>query len=137
MESIELIGYPIRTTNSLAFKCCFITFVTQIGVIDVKINCLLDQYKYSRYIDYCHLCKIFIVKSRTNWILKDFILAEKIFSPKDYDQCLMLADSVKIFNKNFKKIDENFLPLINKISINFSEYKNIQEINSLITQYLY
>jgi hypothetical protein len=123
MESIELIGYPIKTTNSTVFKCSFITFATQIGIIDVKVNCIIDNYKYAKYIDYCHLCKIFIVKSRTNWILKDFITADQIFNPLTYEDCLRLSDILKLCNINFKKIDENFLPLIQEITRDFSDHR--------------
>lgn len=133
MESIELIGYPIKVSNSTVFKQCFITFVTQIGVIEVKINCILENYKYARYIDYCHLCQIFIVKTRTNWILKDFITSEKIFAPKDYEQCLKLADIVRLCNKNFKKIDDNFLPLVNLITQDFKANVPITDIQKRIT----
>jgi hypothetical protein len=134
MESIELIGYPFKVSNSSVYNCSFVTFATPIGVIDVKINCILENYKYAKYIDYCHLCKFFIVKSRQNWILKDFIKAEKIFLPKRYDDYLLLTDIIRLFQRNFKKIDENFLPLINQVTSDFNDSKSLLEIKAVIEE---
>jgi hypothetical protein len=135
MDSIELIGYPIKVSNSTIFKKSFITFVTPIGVIDVKINCLLENYKYEKYIDYTHLCQFYLVKTRENWILKDFQKAEKIFILNTYEDYQKLADTIFILQKNLKKIDENFLPLIHDISINFNLW-DLNNIQRLIQKYI-
>jgi hypothetical protein len=136
MDSIELIGYPIRVSNSTIFKHCFITFATQIGVVDVKINCILENYKYGKYIDYCNLCQFYLVKTRENWILKDFIRSESIFSPNSFSEFEQLADIVKLMQKNFKKIDENFLPLINQISTDFKSQHPNSHYQKLIEDFV-
>jgi hypothetical protein len=136
MDSIELIGFPIRVSNSTVFKHCFITFATPIGLVDAKVNCYLENYKYGRYIDYCNLCQFFLVKTRENWILKDFIRAEKIFDPQHYTQFEQLADIVKLMQKNFKKTDENFLPLINQISNDFTDNNPIGYYTKIIEDYV-
>lgn len=136
MESIELIGYPFRVSNSTVFNNSFISFATQIGVVDVKINCILENYKYSRYIDYCHLCQFFLVKTRENWILKEFIKAEKIFEPQNYDDCIKITEMIRLFQRNFKKIDENFLPLINELTIDYKNNEKIFNIQTKIEKYV-
>ncbi|MGL4759829.1 MAG: hypothetical protein ACRCXZ_10955 [Patescibacteria group bacterium] len=137
MDSIELIGYPIRVTNSTVFKHSFITFLTPIGLVDAKINCLLENYKYGKYIDYSNLCQFYLVKTRENWILKDFIKSEKIFNLTTYNQHLMLSDIIRLLQKNCKKTDENFLPLLNEICQEFnSNTKDLLFFQNLIKNYV-
>ncbi len=136
MDSIELVGFPIRVSNSTVFKHCFITFATPIGIVDVKINCILENYKYAKYIDFCNLCQFYLVKTRENWILKDFIRAEKIFEPSHYPQFEQLADIIRLMQKNFKKTDENFLPLINKISQDFHQNRPNSHYQKLIEDFV-
>ena len=72
MESLEVVGYPIKVANSSVFKVSFVTLVTSKGIIEVKINCLLESYKYSKWFDHCHLCQVFVVKVEIIGSLKNF-----------------------------------------------------------------
>ena len=135
MESLEVVGYPIKVTNSSVFKVSFVTLVTSKGIIEVKINCLLESYKYSKWFDHCHLCQVFVVKSRNNWIIKEFLESKKIFEISNYQQWLLLSDTLLLFYQNFKKIDEDFLPLVIDISQNFQDL-TLQDITKKIENYI-
>lgn len=136
MDSIELIGFPIRISSSTVFKHSFITFATPIGLVDAKVNCLIENYKYGKYFDYCNLCQIYLIKTRENWIIKEFVRSEKIFEPESYQNYLQLSEIIKILQKNLKKTDENFLPLINQISIDYKTPNPITHYQKLIEDYV-
>lgn len=125
MEYLNVIAYPIKITESIVFKLSFITLVTNLGVFDVKINGLAQDYKYNRYLDYTHLCELSLVRTRNNWIIKEFISAEQIIKPSKYSEYLKISFFVKNCFKYLKKSDDNFLPLIKKIV----EYNRIFELS--------
>lgn len=112
MESQEIIGYPIKISQNSVFNSSYITLVTNKGVLVVKINGHFDTYKYAASFDYRHLLKLFIVKSRHNWVVTEFVESALIYDPKTYKEFVFLASVVKLYNKFFKKIDDNFLPLV-------------------------
>jgi hypothetical protein len=125
LEYKKIVAYPIRISPNSIFNFSFITLATDEGVIDVKINGSFNDYKYANYFNYCYLCNLVLVKSRTNWVIKEFEQASKIFDPQNYQEYLHLAFMISSFGKYFKKIDENFIPLI----LEFSQNQKVFEMS--------
>jgi hypothetical protein len=136
MESQEIIGYPIKISQNSVFNSSYITLVTNKGVLVVKINGHFDSYKHASSFDYRHLLKLFMVKSRHNWIITEFLESAKIYDPSSYKEFVFLASVVKLYNKFFKKIDDNFLPLVMHFANSGIFTMQLTEIEELLERYV-
>jgi hypothetical protein len=103
MEIKQLTGIFLDVYTDTVLNLSYGRFLTDSTLTSIKLPTQIDNYKYKHLIQPNQLLNIEIVKTKKNWILRHILQSKEIYKPKDYQDFLYFAESIKLIKQNLRE----------------------------------
>ncbi len=103
MEIQQLTGIFLEVYTDSILNISYGRILTDSTLTSVKLPTQIDNYKYKHLIQPNQLLSIEIVKTKKNWILQHILHSKEIYKPKDYQDFLFFAESIKMIRQNLRE----------------------------------
>jgi hypothetical protein len=103
MEIKQLTGIFLDVYTDTVLNLSYGRFLTDSTLTSIKLPTQIDNYKYKHLIQPNQLLNIEVVKTKKNWILRHILHSKEIYKPKDYQDFLYFAESIKSIKNNLRE----------------------------------